>query len=343
MAADTLGLPFSRRRFVQGAGVAGIGLLAGCGRLPGQAPAPTKVYRVGYLGTDPTAPEHEAFREGLQEYGYVEGQNLAVEYRWADRAAPSELRSASARFAAELVALPVDVLIVAGGSDAGRAAREATSVVPIVLTRAADAVATGLVASLARPGANVTGLSSITPLLNAKNLELLHAMVPQLSRIALIRVDAPAGVVFEEAAWAAAQALEIDLRALTVRNADDVEAALNGAVRWDTEALWADGSALVVAMRARIVQFAAQHHVPVLAQPRDFTEVGGLMSYGASRIAMSRRAAYYVDRILRGTKPADLPVEQPREFEFVINRQTAQALGLTIPQHVLLQATEVIQ
>ena len=240
---------WSRRQFVQGVGAVGLGLLAGCGRWPGQGQAPTKVYRVGYLGTDPTAPEHEAFREGLQEYGYVEGQNLAVEYRWADRAASSDL------LAAELVALPVDV-IVAGGSGAGRAAREATSVVPIVLTRAADAVATGLVASLARPGANVTGLSSITPLLNAKNLELLHAMVPQLSRIALIRVDDPAGVVFEEEAWAAAQALGIDLRALTVRNADDVEAALNGAARWHTEALWADGSALVVSMRARIVAVA---------------------------------------------------------------------------------------
>ena len=259
-----MGALITRRQFVVGA--AGLGLLAGCGQWPGQTPAPTKVYRVGYLGTDPTAPEHEAFREELREYGYVESQNLAVEYRWADRAAPSELHSASARFAAELVALPVDV-IVAGGSEAGRAAREATSVVPIVLTRAADAVATGLVASLARPGANVTGLSSITPLLNAKNLELLHAMVPQLARIALLRVDAPEGIVFEEAAWAAAQALGIDLRALTVRNADDVEAALNGAVRWHTEALWADGSALVVSMRARIVEVAAQHGVPVLAQP----------------------------------------------------------------------------
>jgi putative tryptophan/tyrosine transport system substrate-binding protein len=331
---------FTRRQLVQGAGVAG--LLAGCGRLPWQTPAPTKVYRVGYLGTDPTAPEHEAFREGLQEYGYVEGQNLAVEYRWADRAAPSEERSASARFAAELVALPVDV-IVAGGSTAGMGAREATSVVPIVLTRAADAVATGLVASLARPGANVTGLSSITPLLNAKNLELLHAMVPQLSRIALLRVDAPAGGVFEEQAWAAAQALGIDLLTFAVRNADDVEAALNGAVRWHTEALWADGSALVVSMRAKIVEVAAQHGVPVVAQPRAFVEVGGLMAYGASRIGMARRAAYYVDRILKGAKPADLPVEQPREFDFIINLKTAQTLGLTIPPHVLLQATEVIQ
>ena len=342
MAAEHRGLPASRRRFVQGAGAVGLGLLAGCGQWPGQTPAPTKVYRVGYLGTDPTAPEHEAFREGLQEYGYVEGQNLAVEYRWADRAAPSELSSASARFAAELVALPVDV-IVAGGSEAGRAAREATSVVPIVLTRAADAVATGLVASLARPGANVTGLSSITPLLNAKNLELLQAMIPQLSRIALIRVDDPAGVVFEEEARAAAQALGIDLLTLAVRNADDVEAVLNGAVRWHTEALWADGSALVVSMRARIVAVAAQHGVPVVAQPRAFVEVGGLMAYGASRISMARRAAYYVDRILKGAQPADLPVEQPREFEFVINLRTAQALGLTIPHHVLLQATEVLQ
>jgi putative ABC transport system substrate-binding protein len=336
-------MKLSRRGFVQGAGAVGLGLLAGCGRWPGQTPAPTKVYRVGYLGMDPTAPEHEAFREGLREYGYVEGQNLAVEYRWADRAASSERSSAFARFATELVALPVDVLIVAGGSGAIRGAREATSVVPIVMTRAADAVATGLVASLARPGGNVTGLSSITPQLNGKNLELLHAMVPQLARIALLRVDAPEGVVFEEAAWAAAQALGIDLRALTVRNADDVEAALNGAVRWHTEALWADGSALVVSMRARIVEVAAQHGVPVVAQPRAFVEVGGLMAYGASRIGMARRAAYYVDRILKGAKPADLPVEQPREFDFVINAKTAQALGLTIPTHVLLQATEVIQ
>src|SRR3954470_5274460 len=226
MAAVCPELLLSRRQLLQGASLTGLGLLAGCGRWPGQTPAPTKVYRVGYLGTDPTAPEHEAFREELREYGYVEGKNLAVDYRWADPAALSELRSPFARFAAELVALPVDVLIVAGGTGAGTEAREATNVVPIVLTRAADAVATGLVASLARPGANVTGLSSITPLLNAKNLELLHAMLPQLSRIALIRIDGPAGVVFEAEAGAAAQALGIDLRALAVRNADDVEAAL---------------------------------------------------------------------------------------------------------------------
>ena len=198
-------------------------------------------------------------------------------------------------------------------------------------------------ASLARPGANVTGLSSITPLLNAKNLELLHAMVPQLSRIALIRVDAPPGVVFEEAARAAAQALGIDLLTLAVRSADDVEAVLNGAVRWHTEALWADGSALVVSMRARIIAVAAQHGVPVVAQPRAFVEAGGLMAYAASRISMARRAAYYVDRILKGAKPADLPVEQPMTFEFVVNFKTAQALGITLPQEILLQVTEVIQ
>jgi putative ABC transport system substrate-binding protein len=327
----------SRRRFVQGASLAGLGLLAACGWLPGQAPPRNRVYRVGYLALDPAHPQHEAFRQGLRELGYVDGQNLTLEYRWAD----SEEHAAG--LAGDLIALPVDVLVVASGTGSARAVHQATTTVPIVMTWVGDPVATGLVASLARPGGNVTGLSSMAPQLNGKRLEMLQAILPRVSRVVLIRAGGLAGLNTEQQGQAAAQLLGIELLGIETHDASEVEAALETAVRWRADTVWADGSPLVVSLRGLIVDFATKHQLPVLGQAREFVEAGGLLSYGPSRIAMFRRAAYYVDRILKGAKPADLPVEQPTTFDLVINLRSAQALGLTIPQHVLLQATEVIQ
>jgi putative ABC transport system substrate-binding protein len=327
----------TRRRFMQSVGLAGLGLAAGCGRLPGQAPSRNRVYRVGYLALDPAQPQHEAFRQGLRELGYVDGQNLTLENRWA------ESEEHAAGLAADLITIPVDVLVVASGTGSARAVHQATATVPIVVTWVGDPVATGLVASLARPGGNVTGLSSMAPQLNGKRLEMLQAILPRVSRVVLIRAGGLAGLNTEQQGQAAAQVLGIELLGIETHDANEVEAALENAVRWRADAVWPDGSPLVVGLRGLIVEFAMKHQLPVLGQAREFVEAGGLMSYGPSRIAMFRRAAYYVDRILKGAKPADLPLEQPMHFDFVINLRTAQALGLTIPQHVLLQATELIQ
>jgi putative ABC transport system substrate-binding protein len=267
----------------------------------------------------------------------VEGHDLAVEYRWAE--SNEQLRE----LAAALVGLPVDVLVAASGIRSALAAQQATSSVPIVLAYVLDPVATGLVSSLARPGGNVTGLSSMGPQLQGKRLELLRAIIPRVSRVVLIRANRRAGLNSERQAQAAAQVLGIELLRIEAHDASELEAALEAAVRWHADAVWPDGSPLFIGLRAPIIAFAAKHQLPVLGQVREFVEAGGLMSYGPSRMAMARRAAYYVDRILKGTKPADLPIEQPREFEFIINLKTAQALGVTIPQHVLLQATEVLQ
>jgi putative tryptophan/tyrosine transport system substrate-binding protein len=335
---------WSRRRLVQGAGVAGLGLLAGCGRLPGQAQAP-RVPSVGYLapgfGESPgspqaaTAEELDAFRQGLTALGYTEGHNLVIEYRYAGDS-EAELREA----AAELVRLPVDVIVTTGNA-ATLAARAVTSTIPIVFRNAGDPVGAGLVASLAHPGGNVTGLANINVALGGKRLELLAQVVPGLRRVALFR-DPRASASAVQEVQAAAQTLGLQLLLFEIREVAALVEAFDAASAEHADGLLLSGANLTRS-RQQIVRLAASHRLPTLYPDGQAVREGGLMSYGARLLELHRRAAYYVDRILKGDKPGSLPVEQPREFDFVINLRTAQALGLTIPHHVLLQATEVIQ
>jgi putative tryptophan/tyrosine transport system substrate-binding protein len=326
----------TRRQVVQGAGGVGLGPVAGCGRWPGQAQAPAKVPRIGYLGSEPDAPEHEAFRQGLRELGWVDGRDLLIDYRW------TEQNDEFSTLATDLVGLPVDLIVAAGGTTSVQAALQASRTIPIVFTTAVEPVETGLVASLARPGGHVTGLSVLSPQTDGKRMELLKEIVPGLTRVAHLSVSAGRVAATREV-WAAAESLGVAYRVLDVATADDIEGAVEAAVSWHADALWTGGNALALRHRARTVDVAMRVRLPVVAQLKPYAEAGALFSYGPSRLGNFHRAAYYVDRILKGTKPADLPIEQPMRFDFAINLKTAQALGLTIPHHVLLQATEVIQ
>ena len=328
---------YSRRQVVQGMGAMGLGLVAGCGRLPGQAP-PTKVHRIGYLtGTVSASNLYEPFWQGLREYGYVEGHNIVVDYRSAE-ATVDQLSG----LAAELVGLPVD-LIAAEASPAIHAAKQATSTIPIVMVIVADPVEQGLVASLARPGGNITGLSTLAPQLSGKWMELLKEVVPTLSRVAVLwNPDNPGVALMYSEAAVAARSLGLAVQSVEARRPDDLDGALAAVTRGGAEAL-IELPTLPVRDPTRLLEFAAKSRLPAMHAGSDRVAAGGLMSYWVSRPALARRAAYYVDRILKGAKPTDLPVEQPREFDFIINAKTAHALGLTIPPHVLLQATEVIQ
>jgi putative ABC transport system substrate-binding protein len=330
----------TRRRFIHSAGLAGLALATGCGRLPWQpqaapASAPPRQSRLGVLGP----PERFApFREGLRELGYVEGQNLVVEYRdTADRT------DQYAELATELVALPVDV-IVTQGVGALRASKFATSTIPIVsLGAGADLVEVGLVDSLARPGGNLTGLTSANDRLTGKRLQLLTEAAAPVARVAVL-YDANLSVPFQRDKWEErAAALGVQFLVLQPRGPEELEGAFEAARREGADALYVVSTALFTFHQNEVIALAAQHRLPAVYDLESFVRAGGLMTYLGSTSAMQRRAATYVDRILKGAKPADLPIEQPTAFDFIINLKTAQALGLTIPQHVLLQATEVIQ
>jgi putative tryptophan/tyrosine transport system substrate-binding protein len=326
----------SRRRFVQGAGVAGLGLLAACRRLPGQAALGPLLYRVGYLGTEEFLPR---LRQALTDLGYIEGQSLALERYTKFVAGPATVEAAT-----ELVQVPVDVIVTTGISTTAHA-RSVTNSIPIVQAGGGgDLVARGLVDTLARPGGNVTGLNELSPRLAAKRLELLREAVPGAARVAVLW-NAPNqdhGPELRELR-VAAQVLALDLWDQGVQNADELESAIQAAGQQRVARIIILLDSLTVGREPHLAALALKNHLPSIYQARTFADAGGLMSYGPNRTQSAQRAAYYVDRILKGAKPADLPVEQPREFEFVINLQTAQALGLTIPPHVLLQATEVIQ
>jgi putative tryptophan/tyrosine transport system substrate-binding protein len=331
----------SRRQFVQGAGLAGLGLLAGCGRLPGQVREPDRVPRLGWLtGPSEATTNFEAFQEGLREYGHVPGQNISIEAHSVEGTDTDGLRATIAA----PVRLPVDIIVVGSGLPAVRAARDVTNTTPVVVTVGGDPVEAGLVASLARPGGNITGLTAISYQLSGKRLELLAQAVPGIGRVGVLWNAASRGKAREwQETAAAAQSLGIQLQSLEVRGPEDFERAFDAATQERAEALVVLHEGVTVAARPRIVDSAARTHLPAIYEFRDWTEAGGLMNYAPNRAVMARRAAYYVNRILKGAKPADLPIEQPREFDFVINLKTAQALGLAIPQHVLLQATEIIQ
>jgi len=300
-----------------------------------------KVHRIGFLGNSTAALEANLvrpFREGLHDLGYDEGRNVLIEYRWAE--------GKYERFPtliAELIALKVDVIVTAG-TPATLAVKKATTSVPLVMVAVGDPVGTGIVASLNRPGGNITGLTSISPELEGKRLELLREVVPKLSRVAVLwNPVSPFQVIAEKEVRAAAQVLRMNVLSLGVRTPEELKDALAAIARERPGALLVLADRLFLHNRALIMEFAAQNRLPGVHAYRELVEAGGLMSYGPSYAGMHRRAAYYVDKILKGGKPADLPVERPATFELVVNLKAAKALGLTMPQSVLLRATEVIQ
>ena len=319
-----------------------LGLFAG--PLPVEAQQAGKVYRIGYLryscgGSLTTNTSYIAFRKGLRELGYVEGQNFVIEYRCADR--KPERRH---EIAAEMVRLKVDVIVAPGARGYIRALQRATRTIPIVLIAIrVDPVKAGYVVSLARPGGNITGITNLASDLHPKRLELLKEVFPRTSRVAILWEPGQQkqGIKKLEAVG---QALGIQIQSLVVRRGlGSFESAFSAMTREHPDGLIVAASAHVIAHRARIIEFAAKRRLPAMYTRSPFVNAGGLMSYGVDRPYISLRVATYVDKILKGAKPGDLPIEQPTKFDFVINLKTAKALGLTIPPAVLLQATKVIK
>jgi putative ABC transport system substrate-binding protein len=312
--------------------------------LPADAQQPKKVPRIGYLSNSDPATEStraEAIRLALRERGYIEGQNIATEYRYAEGK-----RDRLPELAAELVRLKVDIIVAAGGDPPVRAAMNATKTIPIVMTGGGlDPVEAGLVESLARPGGNVTGITNLSPELGGKRLELLKEAVPKIARVAVLYEPANPGSVLElkEVLPVAARALRLTLQPWEVRDADGFEKVFAALNKQRPDGLFVSGGALMYANSKRTVGFALKSRLPSAYNRREDIEAGGLMFYGADEADGYRRVAYYVDRILKGAKPADLPVEQPMKFELVFNLKTAKQIGITIPQSVLYRADRVIR
>jgi len=314
-------------------------LLALC--VPAEAQQTKKIPRIGYVGagSPATAGHHaQALTQGLRELGYVEGQNVVIEYRWAE----GKLESLPA-LVADLVRLRVDV-IVSSATPAVRLAKEQTSSIPIVMAGVSDPVGAGFVASLARPGGNITGLTHLSQDLSGKRLELLKEVVPRLLRVALLWNPNHPGqpVVFKDT-QVAAQSLKITLISMEARNREEIERVLSGIGKDRPQALLELPDPLTFFNRELIAESAVKHRLPAMYSFREHVDAGGLMSYGTSFADLFHRAATYVDKILKGAKPADLPVEQPRKFEFIINLQAAKKIGLTIPPNVLVRADRVIK
>ena len=317
-------------------------LLALCASAEAQQPA--KAPRIGFLGgssSSAISARIEAFRQGLRELGYVEGKNIVIEWRYAE----GKFDRLPA-LAAELVRLKVDVIVTSGPLPT-RAAKEATVTIPIVMTQVGDPVGSGFVASLAQPGGNITGLSTLAPELSGKRLELLKEIVPKLSRVAVLGTSTRPGNAQElKEVELAAGALKVNLQFLDVLDPKDIETAFRAASKGRADAvLMMAASGLVGAHSTTIVELAVKTRLPVIygAGGRAFVEAGGLMTYGVNVNHLDRRAATYVDKILKGVKPADLPVEQPMKFEFVINLKAAKQIGLTIPPNLLARADRVIK
>jgi putative tryptophan/tyrosine transport system substrate-binding protein len=335
----------SRRQFAVGAGAASLGLLAGCGRLSLPALSPprsaAKVPRIGALwpvSADDGLRRGEDFRRGLSELGYVEGRTIEIEWRFGD----GDLARLPA-LASELIALPVDI-IVANSDPAVQAVKQQTDVIPIVMAVVGDPVGPGFVTSLAHPGGNVTGLTNLASGLTGKRLELLRDAIPNLARVAVLRNPGiPTHMIFWRETQAAANELGLAAQAVDFRGAEDFDSAFQAAADNHADAVMVFPEPVAPMHRARVVALAAALRLPTIYALREFVDAGGLMSYGPSHPALVHRAAYYVDRILKGAKPADLPVEQPMTFDFVVNLKTARALGITFPNEILLQVTEVIE
>jgi putative ABC transport system substrate-binding protein len=323
--------------------LAGAMLFALCGSVDAQQTA--KVPWIGYLtyssASDPvTALRLDAFRQGLRDLGYVEGKNVNIEYRYAE-GRPERLPE----LAEDLVRLKVDILVVPNDLTA-RAAKKATTTIPIVMWSSGNPIGTGVIASLARPAGNVTGLTSYTAELLGKRLELLKEVLPKVSRFAFLQdasSDSASRAAFNEA-QGPAKALGVKLQSIDVKAPNpDFEGAFRIMAKERIGALITSPGPLIGFHRKRILQLVEQNRIPAIHPGPDWTAAGGLMSYGADQVDLSRRAAVYVDKILKGTKPADLPVEQPMKFEFVVNLKTAKSLNLTIPQSVLFRADKVIK
>ncbi len=306
-----------------------------------RAQQPTKVARIGFLGaTSPSAISGrlDAFRQGLRELGYVEGKNILIEYRYAE----AKLDRLPA-LAAELVRLKVDVMVLAGPA-AIRPAKEATNTIPIVMANDADPVGSGVIASLARPGGNITGLSNLAPEIGGKRLELLKEIVPSLGRVAVLGTSTTTGTaqVLKEMELAAG-VFKLHLQYLDVPGPKDIETAFREARKGSADAVLVLQGGVFNLQRKQIAALAVKSRLPAIYHAPEYVEDGGLMSYGVSVTDLYRRAATYVDKILKGAKPADLPVEQPKKFEFIINLKAAKQIGLTIPPNVLVRADKVIK
>ncbi len=308
---------------------------------PARAAQQTKIPRIGYLvtGSLPTNSDRiEAFRQGLRELGYVEGKNIVIEWRSTD-GKPDRLPA----LVAELIGLKVDIIISAGAA-VTRAAKEATSTIPIVMTNDSDPVGSGLVASLAQPGGNITGLSNFAPELSGKRLEILREVVPKLSRVAVLGGSTgPTNSPVRREIELAAKALKLQLQYLEVLASKDIEAAFRAANKGRAQAVLTVPNAFLSPQRTQVIEFAVKNRLPTMYHNNRFAEAGGLMFYGVNLLDLDRRAATYVDKILKGRTPADLPVEQPMKFEFIINLKAAKAIGLTIPPNVLVRADRVIR
>jgi len=317
-----------------------LGLLAG--QLPVEAQQAGKVYRIGYVrGRSPLARHiHIAFWQRMRELGYVEGQDVVIEYRYIKAGQPT--RAQGAELAAELVRLKVDVIVASPATPVIRALQQATRTIPIVMPGTnVDPVKAGFVVSLARPGGNITGLTNLASELHGKRLELIKEAFPRISRVAIIWPPGQAKLAMKEVE-AVGQDLGVQIRSLIVRRLGDLESAFSAISQERPDALLIVTTYFMIAHRARVIEFAAKRRLPTIYAWNPFVYDGGLMSYGVDFQHLYRRAATYVDKILNGAKPADLPIEQPTKFDFVINLKTAKALGLTIPPEILLQATKVI-
>jgi len=323
------------------AGIFAIVLTFAFGGVVARAQQPKKVPRIGFLTASSLSvisARLESFRQGLRELGYVEGKNIVVEDRYAE-----EKIDRLPALAAELVRLKVDV-IVSAGPQSTRAAKHATVTIPIVMAFDFDPVGNGFVASLARPGGNITGLSTLAPEISGKQLELLKEIVPRLSRVAVLANSTDPGnaqVVGETER--AAVALGVQHLYLDVRTPEDIETAFRAASKGRADAVLALSSFLFISQRKQLVDLAVKSRLPAIYDRREYVEDGGLMTYSVSQTDLFRRAAIYVDKILKGAKPAELPVEQPTKFELIINLKAAKQIGLTIPPNVLARADKVIK
>ena len=307
---------------------------------PVEAQQPKKVARIGFFGFSSISSNArvKAFRQGLRELGYVEGKNIVIEYRYSEEKLGSEPAAA-----AELLRLKVDIIVTAGAG-ATRAAKEATSTIPIVMSQDPDPLGNGFVASLARPGGNITGLSSVGADLAGKRLELLREILPKLSRVAVLGTSTnPGNVSALRETELAAKAFKVQLQFLDVLSPKDIESAFRAAIKGHADAVLVLNSPVSSSRRKEIAMLAVKGRLPAFYNRSEYVEDGGLMSYGVSFTDLAHRAATYVDKILKGAKPADLPVEQPTKFEFIINLKAAKQIGLTIPPTVLYQADKIIK
>ena len=308
---------------------------------PAPAQQPTKIPRIGFLGgasASANAGRVEAFRQGLRELGYVEGKNTVIEYRWAE----GRLDRLPA-LAAELSRLKVDVIISAGPT-VTRVVKEKIATIPIVMGFDDDPVGSGFVASLARPAGNITGLSALSPELSGKQLELLKEIIPRLSRVAVVGSSTHPGTAQSiKEIELATGAFKVQLQSLDVLVPKDIESAFGAASKGRADAVIVLSSVVSNSHKKEFVELAVKNRLPAIYYTAEWVETGGLMTYGASFTDLFRRAATYVDKILKGAKPADLPVEQPKKFEFIVNLKAAKQIGLTIPPNVLVRADKVIR